>query len=421
MLMAVLDRGIWLKRNITIRDTQWVSILLFLLTENAGLLEQVSTGEGKSLIIVVLAIIKALYRNKVDIITSSHVLAKRDATENKDIYQLFQVTVGHNCSEETSDRRASYKENQVVYGEMSMFQRDLLLDRFYDQNIRGNRNFDCIVVDEVDSMILDKGKNVLYLAHDIPGMEALTPFYIKVWTYVHGRGLTGTKEDEKEVYRALIDDMYGVVRDVDIKKALKVSDQKVKHAAVSCVKDQLKNEGLLGDDGRILERQAIIKGDYKFPTMNLTKEQATSIRGVLRKTAMKDIQLKVPQHLQQFVDRHIYSYIKNAFKARSMVEGDHYYIGQDLSEVGQVEGPTVIIMDKDTGTEQYSSQWNDGLHQFLQLKHGCAVSYESLKAVFMSNIRYLQEYGCNVYGLTGTLGSSSERDTTCTTVQSGFC
>ena len=137
VLMAVVDRAIRLKRNITIRHTQWVSILLFLLTENKGLLEQVSTGEGKTLIIVVLASIKSLYGNKVDIITSSHVLAKRDATENKDIYQLLQVTVGHNCSDETAERKKSYKENQVVYGEMGMFQRDLLLDRFYDKNIRG--------------------------------------------------------------------------------------------------------------------------------------------------------------------------------------------------------------------------------------------------------------------------------------------
>ena len=410
MLMAVVDRAIRLKRNITIRHTQWLSILLFLLTENKGLLEQVSTGEGKTFIIVVLAIVKALYGNKVDIITSSHVLAKRDATENRDIYQLFQVTVGHNCSDETTKRRTSYKENQVVYGEMGMFQRDLLLDRFYDKNIRADRKFDHIIVDEVDSMILDKGKNVLYLSHDIPGMEALTPLFVKIWTYVHGRGFTGIKEDEKQVYEAVINDMYGLVRDIDIKEALEVGTQEVKSATVRYVKGYLRAEGLLGNDGTILKRQDIIARNYNLPCTYLTKEQANSLRTVLRMAALRDVQLKVPQHFQHFVERHIRVWIHNAFKARSMVEGDHYFIGHDLSEAGQVEGPTVIIMDKDTGTEQYSSQWNDGLHQFLQLKHGCAISFESLKAVFMSNIRYIKEYGCNIYGLTGTLGSTNERE-----------
>jgi len=41
----------------------------------------VSTGEGKSTIICVLAIIKALNGTKVDIITSSEILAKRDVEE----------------------------------------------------------------------------------------------------------------------------------------------------------------------------------------------------------------------------------------------------------------------------------------------------------------------------------------------------
>ena len=66
-------------------------------------------------------------------------------------------------------------------------------------------------------------------------------------------------------------------------------------------------------------------------------------------------------------------------------------------------------MDTDTGTEQYNSQWNQGLHQFLQLKHCCRISPESLKAVFMSNISFFKRYGHNIFGLTGTLGSEGER------------
>ena len=406
-LVSVMNRGIQLKRSFTPRDTQWTSVLLFLLTEDKGLLEQVSTGEGKSLIIIILATIKALYRNKVDIITSSYVLAERDAAENKDIYQLFQINVGHNCSDDTGARKTSYKNNQVVYGEMGMFQRDLLLDRFYDKNIRGDRKFDCIIVDEVDSMILDKGKNVLYLSHDIPGTEYLTPLYVRIWIYAHTRGATGSKENIQQVYEALVNDMHGLVRDIDIKEALEM-DSTPSDSALN-VKKFLQNENLLGKDGRILKRCEIIDGNYNLPD-NLTKEQKGHVRAVLRAAARMEIQLKVPRHLEEFVKRQMESWIYNAFKARSMVEGDHYFIGHDSSEFGQADGPNIIIMDKDTGTEQYSSQWNNGLHQFLQLKHGCAIGYESLKAVFMSNIRYLKEYGSSIYGLTGTLGSNSERE-----------
>ena len=43
---------------------------------------QISTGEGKSFIIAMLAIIKSLQGYTVDIITSSKILAIRDSKEN---------------------------------------------------------------------------------------------------------------------------------------------------------------------------------------------------------------------------------------------------------------------------------------------------------------------------------------------------
>ncbi len=50
-----------------------------------------------------------------------------------------------------------------------------------------------------------------------------------------------------------------------------------------------------------------------------------------------------------------------------------------------------------------------GLHIFLQLKHRKAVNIESLKAVFISNFKFFKLYENNIYGLTGTLGSDSEK------------
>ena len=67
---------IWEKHEFYLRSTQLMAIIIFLKTEDQGVLEQVSTGEGKSLIIVALAIVKkALQRENVDVITSSSVLA----------------------------------------------------------------------------------------------------------------------------------------------------------------------------------------------------------------------------------------------------------------------------------------------------------------------------------------------------------
>ena len=63
------------------RDTQLISLLFFInKPQNEGLIQQIMTGEGKSLIISFLAVFMNLvYKKKVDILTSSIVLAKEIA------------------------------------------------------------------------------------------------------------------------------------------------------------------------------------------------------------------------------------------------------------------------------------------------------------------------------------------------------
>ena len=73
--IAKVDMAIYEKHGFYLRSTQLLAAIIFLKTENRGVLEQVSTGEGKSLIIVTLAIVKALQGQNVDVVTSSSVLA----------------------------------------------------------------------------------------------------------------------------------------------------------------------------------------------------------------------------------------------------------------------------------------------------------------------------------------------------------
>ena len=278
VLIPVINRGIKLTRKFTPRDTQWTSILLFLLAENKGLLEQVSTGEGKSLITTIMATIKALYGNKVDIITSSYVLAERDAAENRDIYELFEVSAGHNCSNETGERNTSYKDKQVVYGEIGMFQRDLLLDSIYDTSIRGGRKFDCIIVDEVDSMVLDNGTQVIYLTHDIPGMEDLTPLFVSIWYYANAKDLMGSKDAKELVYQCVMNDMGGMISDMNIKEALQIGNNNPSDSEVTAVKCFLHNQGILDTDGNISNREDIIAGKIDLHDLDLTPDQVQCIR-----------------------------------------------------------------------------------------------------------------------------------------------
>ena len=76
-----------------------------------GIIEEISTGEGKSAIISCLAAYFGLRNHKVDIITSSRTLATRDKYEFEEFYKIFDLVVDYVKDYQT----APYKAN-ITYG-----------------------------------------------------------------------------------------------------------------------------------------------------------------------------------------------------------------------------------------------------------------------------------------------------------------
>ena len=82
--IAKIDKAIHEEHGFYLRSTQLLAIITFINSEDSGVLEQVSTGEGKSLIIVALSIYKALQGINVDVVTSSSILAGKQLFMLKD-------------------------------------------------------------------------------------------------------------------------------------------------------------------------------------------------------------------------------------------------------------------------------------------------------------------------------------------------
>ena len=400
-LLDIVNRGIKLKRGFSLRDTQKLVVMLTLMNKK-NLLAQVATGEGKSLIIATLCIIKCLYGEKMDIVTSSSVLAKRDAESeppksNIDLYALFDVRVGHICSEDIDQRIQVFNNCDVIYGDLSSFQRDYLLDRFYGKNILGTRIFKNVIVDEVDSMLLDNGNNMLYLSHDIPNMDKLQSLFVFLWRSVN-RPINSIEDlnefyDNTAIKQSVIADLYGMImRDEVEDKVWKV----------------LIESKTIDEDGRLLiylkDYTQLVK-QFRFQSSKMENR----LIFLLNSIAMRQRMVKIPEDLYKFVERHLDKFIDNAKQALFMNVGVDYVIDVDRTGLDPDLNPKIIIIDKNTGTDQSSSQWHEGLHQFLQIKHACKLSLMSLKAVFISNVSYLKLYE-NLYGLSGTLGSNQEKE-----------
>ncbi|CAF5088707.1 unnamed protein product, partial [Rotaria sp. Silwood1] len=325
------------------KDTQIVALLLFINSEGRGLLEQIRTGEGKTLIVGLTAAFFALCGNAVHVVSSNRDLAIEGEQKCRSFFQLLKLESGHICHDSDQANHQSYKlsldapQGSIVYGEVGGFQKDILESEFNNKHIfeeRYEKRKKCLIVDEVDNMCLDRARHVLYLSHEIQSLKWLETLFINIWI--------------------------AVLR-VEIKNTRDMSQH--------------------------------IKDTSEF-----------------MKCAVKNKMIYVPPYLHEYVDYKVNRWIDSAFQARIMREDDHFVL-----DIPKADGQTlqkhraIIVLDKDTGTEQYSTRWSSGLAQFLELKYRRKLSVESLKAVFISNKAFFQRYKDCLYGLTGTLGSQNSQ------------
>ena len=188
--LAVIKRGVVIdsqsrSSNHELRDVQLFSVLMMLMSDNSRI-AQISTGEGKSLIIAVLIICKVLQGFKVDMMTSSMVLAKRDSKEKSSLFGMFNVRVDTNDDKDynfNGVKRCYKDEIDVIYGDPSNYQFDILNHEFSGLGTRGNRGFKntVVIIDEVDSMLIDDRSKVAMLSDTMPGMNHLNLIYTSIW------------------------------------------------------------------------------------------------------------------------------------------------------------------------------------------------------------------------------------------------
>ena len=175
-IFAVFNLANKEKTKYDIRPIQLIS-LLFLTKENSelgGIFLQINTGEGKSLIIQFLAAYLALQGNKVDIISSNTVLADRDAG-NKDIIE-FYTKLGLTSGKASKDEY----DRDIVYGNTQNFQAAILSEEFKESKIRHKRPFNCVIIDEVDSISLDNIISMTQLTDNFPGRSCYQYFYYQI-------------------------------------------------------------------------------------------------------------------------------------------------------------------------------------------------------------------------------------------------
>ncbi|KAJ6391719.1 hypothetical protein OIU77_025644 [Salix suchowensis] len=149
-----------------------------------GSIAEMKTGEGKTLVSTLAAYLNALTGEGVHVVTVNDYLAQRDAEWMGRVHRFLGLSVGLIQKGMTSKERRSNYRCDITYTNNSELGFDYLRD-----NLAGNceqlvmrwpKPFHFAIVDEVDSVLIDEGRNPLLISGEAHKDAARYPVAAKV-------------------------------------------------------------------------------------------------------------------------------------------------------------------------------------------------------------------------------------------------
>ncbi|MFV0348033.1 MAG: preprotein translocase subunit SecA, partial [Halodesulfovibrio sp.] len=130
-----------------------------------GMISEMKTGEGKTLVATLPVVLNALTGKGVHVVTVNDYLAKRDAQWMARLYGFLGLTTGvivHGLTDE--ERKEAYNAD-ITYGTNNEFGFDYLRDnmKFYKEQLV-QRPHHYAIVDEVDSILIDEARTPLIIS-----------------------------------------------------------------------------------------------------------------------------------------------------------------------------------------------------------------------------------------------------------------
>lgn len=404
IVLGMISLVIKKTRGYHLRNTQLIAVLMFIgKNRNSGLIEEISTGEGKSCIICSLAIYYALRNHKVDVISSSYTLAIRDSNEFKNIFDYFNLTTGFPYNSESEPYSVD-----ILYGTFFEFEGDYLRELTSNRKIRNERPFDVIIIDEVDNLFIDNILSSTRLTNSSRGFKFLIPIYLSnylsfelfdfFFLLFFKLSLENIQDKEK---RQKFENL--IKHPKERKKELISMMQKLFDVIFN------NNPGGNNEIDKEInkeENQIILsKADQKKINEGIVQTQI-NLDKMSKNDFIKNFveYLDFPEFLDSFVKAQTPHWIGSAYDAKNIMCEDKDYV---LTDKGK--GKDIAPVDRtNTGEIELSMVYSEGLHQMLQIKHLLRIKDESLVHTFLSHITFFQKYKKNknflFFGLTGTIG-----------------
>ena len=374
-----------------LRNAQLIAILMFIGKEKKyGLVEEISTGEGKSCIICSLSIYFALRKKKVDIISSSYSLAQRDSKNFENIYDYFNLTTSYPRNSASEPYKCD-----ILYGTFLEFEGDCLRELISDKKIRNNRPFEVIIIDEVDNLFIDNILSSTRLTGSTKGFKFLIPLYLSIYLsfelfdfiflffFSLNLKVKGVDQKKRQKFEKLI-------REPEYRKKI----------IIEFTENIFKN---LDNNAPDLEDEDLNELVPKVIDNKIEKRAEKMFNKIEDFTRKLEQYLKYPDFLSSFVKIQTPFWANNAFRAKNYMDKFIDYV------ITEGENKDVAPVDRtNTGETELSTVYSDGLHQMLEIKEKLRIKDETLTDTFLSHITFFQKYKNSdeflFFGLTGTIG-----------------
>lgn len=139
-----------------------------------GNIAEMKTGEGKTLTATMPVYLNALAGKGVHVVTVNEYLSGRDAEEMGQLYKWLGLTVGLNISSKSPDEKREAYNCDITYSTNSELGFDYLRDNmvvYKEEMVQRPLNY--VLVDEVDSILIDEARTPLIISGEATGQTTL--------------------------------------------------------------------------------------------------------------------------------------------------------------------------------------------------------------------------------------------------------
>jgi preprotein translocase subunit SecA len=387
-----------------------------------GMIAEMATGEGKTLVGTLPVYLNALTGRGVHVITVNDYLARRDSEWMGTLYKYLGLTVGCIQNDQPPDVRRAQYECDITYGTNSEFGFDYLRDngmaRSKDHQVQRGHYF--AIIDEVDSVLIDEARTPLIISgpvatstHQFDRYKPLVEQLVRRQNALCTRLATEsnehfTKGELDLAGRKLFQVRLGqpknralmrAMEDPEKRRAMEKSElsfyQDTQKVALFELKEELyytvdekTHDADLSEMGRNFinpdDPDAFVLPDLATAYSEIDGDASFSDADKLAKK--EEMQAKLDSQGQRIHN------ISQLLRAYCLYEKDVEYV---------VRENKVIIVDENTGREMPGRRWSDGLHQAVEAKEGVHIDQETQTLATITIQNYFRLYQ-KLGGMTGT-------------------